>query len=104
MPAGERRPPQCDPVGIHSIKASCVGDRRAPVGVLTADVYEVPRLSGRLAEVAIVEDECGIAGRREALCEGVEARLLERPEAVSHDDAWDGPVHALWAIEPAREG
>ena len=74
-----------DPVGVDPGQRAGEGDRRAPVLELARRVEEVG-LAAAVAEAAVIEDERGEPGRREALGERPEPVAPRPREAVRHDD------------------
>ena len=52
---------------VDPVQRAREGDRGAVVGLLAADVEQLARLAGRVAEVAVVEQQHGEAGGGEAL-------------------------------------
>jgi hypothetical protein len=63
-----------------------VGEPAAPVLELAVDVQQLPRLTAAGAEVAVVEDERGEAGGREALGVRRQALVAHRGQAVAEHD------------------
>src|SRR6476659_5749695 len=71
-------------VDVATILHPCDGP--IPVGELSLDRQELPRVAAAVAEVPIGEGQGGDTGLREALGEGVQAHLARRAEAVPQDD------------------
>ena len=71
-------------VDVTTILHPCDGG--IPVGELSLDRQELPRLAAAVAEVPIGEGQGGDAGLCEALGEGVKAHLACGAEAVPEDD------------------
>ena len=90
--AGERGAPDGDPVRIHALQAACEGDGAMPVAVLPTDVDELTRLAVAAAQVAIVEGQCRVPCRAEALGVGVKPPLLQHSDPVPQDDARGGRI------------
>ena len=80
-------------------------DGGRPVFELLVDVEQLSRLALARAEVAIVEDQAGVAGLAEALGVGVESHLAHGAETVAHDHDGGRRGHArrgLGQVEPRR--
>ena len=85
MPAGERGPPQRDPIVVDPVEAARVRERGGPVAELALDVEQLPRLAAAVAEVPVGEDERSDAGVGESLGVGLEPVLARPTEAVAED-------------------
>ena len=76
------------------------GDGGAVVGLLAADVQQLARRAGRVAEVAVVEEQHREAGGGEALGVGGQPVPAGGAEAVRHDDAGHAPRPPVGTVEP----
>jgi hypothetical protein len=86
--------------GVNLLERAGEVDRCVPVGQLAPDIEELSRRAGAVTEIAIVEDQTGEAGVREALSEGVEALVADRTETVGHDNARMG-AFPVWRVQPS---
>ena len=78
-----------------------MGDGGAPVFALAADAEQFARLAFAVAEVAVVEDQAGVARGLETLSESREPQRLDRAETVGHhDDRWRALVCGLGQVQP----
>lgn len=84
MATAERRAPQTDPIVVDPGQGAGIGDGGGPVGKLHADVEQLARHTGAVAEVAVVERQAGVAGRAEAVGVGIQPHRAHRAQAVRH--------------------
>ena len=97
-------PPDPDPGGVHLGQGGGVGNGVPVVADLRPRVDLLPGLAVAGTEVAVVEHEHVQPGGGEHLGETVQVHLLDRGEAVRHDDGRSGAAGAAGRVEPAAQG
>ncbi len=103
MAAAVAGAPDADPPGRRLGQGLGERDRVARVLDLLPGVDFLARLAVARAEIAVVVDQGGEAGRGEGLGEAVEIHLLHRREAMGHDDGRPWPL-ARRPVVPAAQG
>ena len=86
MPAAKGAAPDGNPGAVDVATIFHPSDGGIPVGELSLDRQQLPRLAAAVSEVPVGEGQGGDAGLREPLGEGVQAHLACRAEAVPEDD------------------
>jgi len=93
------RTPRYDLRSVNPVKRTGVGQSRAPVFMLTREVQQFSWLTRAGSEMAIIEDQDGVASLGEAIGVGIQPQFSHRPESMTHDDD-RRLMSANWTVQP----